>query len=249
MRLFKTHIIKMNEKDIKNEITVLDTSNLVDKAEMKLIDIFIKKELKPGDPIPKEIELAKAMGVSRTVIRESLNRLKTIGIIESKKHKGTVIKSPNFFNIFQKSMIPNILDNGTLMDVFELRLIIEVGLADFILMRITPKDIKELEKIVQSEPEKSDTVLFDVDHEIKFHGKLYEITGNKSLIQFQSVLLPLFNYVYKSGLINKPIKRKKYVSHKGLVNILKKGDADKFRTAMRAHLENHFLRIADRQVR
>lgn len=240
--------ISMSAKEIKELLTELDTRNLVEKAELKLIEIFIRKELKPGDPIPKETELAEAMGVSRTVIRESLTRLKTIDIIESKKHKGTVIKSPSLFSIIQKSMIPNILDDTTLRDIFELRLIIEVGMADFVVKRITDEDIRKLEKIVANEPEKSDTVLFDADHEIKFHGKLYEVTGNKNLIQFQKLLLPLFNYAYKSGLINKPIKRKMYVSHKGLIDALRERDADKFRAAMRAHLENHFQRIGDREV-
>jgi GntR family transcriptional regulator, transcriptional repressor for pyruvate dehydrogenase complex len=238
----------MSEKDLKKVITAIDNSNLVDKAEMKLIEIFIKRELKPGDLIPKETELAEAMGVSRTVIRESLNRLKTIDIIESKKHMGTMIKSPKLFNILHKSMIPNILDTETLRDIFELRLVIEIGLADFIFQHITPEDIEYLIDITHNEPEKSESVLFDVKHEIKFHSKLYEITRNKSLIQFQSLLLPLFSYAYTSGLIYKPIEEKMYVSHKGLVELLKKGDVEKFRSAMRSHLENHFQRLHERPV-
>ncbi|OFY63803.1 MAG: GntR family transcriptional regulator [Bacteroidetes bacterium RBG_13_43_22] len=235
----------MSAAEIKAHLAVIDTSNLVDKVERKLLEIFIKKELKPGDPIPKEVELAQAMGVSRTVIRESLNRLKTIDIIEARKHKGTVIKSPDLFSILHKSMIPSILDNNTLRDLFELRLIIDIGLADFIFRKITPEDIRKLEKLIAKEPDKSYDVLFDVEHEIKFHGKLYEITGNSSLFRFQALLFPLFNYAYKSGLINKPIKRRRYVSHKGLVEVLKHGDPEKFRSAMRAHLENHFQRIMD----
>jgi len=233
----------MNTNNFKEQITIIDQTNMVDKAEMMLIEIFIKNELKPGDPIPKETELAEAMGVSRTVIRESLNRLKTLDIIESKKHKGTVIKSPSLFNVFQKSVIPNILSDATLRDIFELRLIIEVGLADFICRRVTPADIKSLIEIVNNEPKKSDDILFDIEHEIKFHAKLYEISGNQSVIQFQSLLLPLFNYGYTSGLISNPVLRKKYVSHRGLIEALKKKDSEKFRNAMRAHLENHFQRI------
>ena len=235
----------MSAAEISKHLKTIDTSNLVDKVERKLLSIFLRKELKPGDPIPKEVELAEAMGVSRTVIRESLNRLKTIDIIESRKHRGTVIKSPDLFAILNKSMIPNILDSNTLRDLFELRLIIDVGLADFVIRKVTPEDIRKLEKLIEKEPEKSDNVLFDIDHEIKFHGKLYEITGNSSLIRFQELLFPLFNYAYESGLINRPVKRKKYVSHKGLIEALKRGDAENFREAMRAHLENHFQRIMD----
>jgi DNA-binding FadR family transcriptional regulator len=224
-------------------IKAVDTRSLVDKVEMNLIDFFIKKELIPGDVIPKEMELAQAMGVSRTVIRESLNRLKTMGLIESIKHKGTLIKSPDLAGILQKSMIPNILNTQSLKDAFELRLVLEVGMADLVVERATEKDIEELSEIVKNEISPSGNTLFDVDYEIKFHGKLYEMTGNDTLKKFQTLLLPVFSYVYTSGLINKPGSVRKYVSHKGLVDILKERDAGMFRKAMRRHLENHFNRI------
>jgi GntR family transcriptional regulator, transcriptional repressor for pyruvate dehydrogenase complex len=236
----------MTNHDMMTDIEAIDTRSLVDKVEMNLINFFIKKELIPGDVIPKEIELAQAMGVSRTVIRESLNRLKTMGLIESIKHKGTLIKSPDLPGILQKSMIPNILDTKSLKDAFELRLVLEVGMADLIINRATEKDIEELSEIVKNEISPSSNVLFDVDYEVKFHGKLYEMTGNETLKGFQNLLLPVFNYAYSSGLINKPVTVKKYVSHMGLVDILKERDAGMFRKAMRRHLENHFNRLFER---
>jgi len=235
----------MDSRQLNSLLPTIDTSSLVDKVEMNLVNFFISQGLHPGDPIPKEIELASVMGVSRTVIRESLVRLKTMGILDSKKHKGTVIKSPDFPSILEKSLIPHILDDSTLHDIFELRLVLEIGMADLIIQHIVPEDIVELEQIVAKEPESTKDILFDIDHEILFHGKLYEITKNKTLKNFQKVLLPVFNYVYGSGLINKPISKKKYVSHKGLIEALKKGNADGFRIAMRKHLENHFERLAD----
>ena len=233
----------MKVEDFKAVIPSIDTRSLVDKVEKNLIDLFVQHNLKPGDVIPKEIELATAMGVSRTVIRESLNRLKTMGLIEAKKHKGTIIKSPDFSGILQKSLIPKILDLGTLRDIFEMRLLIEVGMADFIVARATDKDIEQLMTIVKDEISPSSDTLFDVDYEIKFHGKLYDITGNETLKSFQSMLLPVFNYAYSSGLINKQFETKHYVSHKQLVEILQVRDANKFREGMREHLENHFQRI------
>jgi DNA-binding FadR family transcriptional regulator len=228
---------------MKDSLTLIDTTSLVDKVERNLIDFFIAKKFQAGDSIPKEMELSVAMGVSRTVVRESLNRLKTMGLIESKKHIGTVIKSPDLSSILQKSMIPRILDQGTLKDIFELRLVIEVGMADLVVNRATDTDIDELSAIVQNEISPSENVLFDVDYEILFHGKLYEITGNETLKGFQKMLLPVFNYVYTSGLINKTFADKRYVSHTELVEVLRLRDADKFRKAMRKHLENHFKRL------
>jgi len=233
----------MDNQDLRRELKAIDTSSLVDKVEMRLIEVFIYKELKPGDAIPKETELATVMGVSRTVIRESLNRLKTMGLIETKKHRGTIIKSPDLSAVLGKSLIPRILDNQTLMDVFEMRLALEIGMADFIFARKTDSDISELEKIVEIEPDHSDNILFDVDHELRFHGKLYQMAGNNTLEEFQNLLLPAFQHVYNIGLIKVKGKRKRYKSHKDLVTILKKGTPDEFREGMRRHLENHFARI------
>lgn len=235
----------MKKDGLISGLKAIDTRSLVDKVEKNLIDFFSQKRLQPGDPIPKEIELAEIMGVSRTVIRESLTRLKTMGLIESKKHKGAVIKSPDLSAVLQKSMIPNILNNSTLKDIFEIRLILEIGMADLIFQRITPQDIEDLIKITETEPDSSDSVLFDINHEIQFHGKLYEITGNESLKDFQNMLLPIFSYVYDSGLINRPVQKKSYVSHKGLIEVLKNGTRDDFRIAMRKHLENHFERLTN----
>lgn len=226
------------------DITPVDTSSLVDKVEIAIIDYLIEKNLKPGDMIPKEMELSKSLGVSRTVVRESFNRLKTLGMIESIKHKGPVIRSPDLLKFLKKSMIPGILTRGTLLDIFEFRLALEIGMADLIFMRKKPCDIDELYDIVSKEPASTNSVLFDADHEIKFHAKLYEISGNTTVMEFQNLLLPMFRYIYEKKIIPRPEKRIKHISHKQLVDTLKNQTPEKFRNAMRLHLDNHFQRIA-----
>lgn len=229
--------------NIINNFTTVDNSSLVDKVEAGLVELLQSRKLKVGDVIPKEIELVETLGVSRTVIREALARLRTMGLIESKKKKGSVITSPDIFGIMSKSMNPHILDQETLKEIFEIRLVLEIGMADFIFQKITKEDIKELKEIVKNEPLSSESHLFNIEHEIKFHGKLYEITGNKTMKTFQRMLLPIFDYVHNSGLLQKQLQPKKFVSHKGLVDILENGSPELFRNAMRNHLENHFARL------
>jgi DNA-binding FadR family transcriptional regulator len=228
---------------LMEDFSSLDTSSLVDKVEAKLVQLLKDQKLNVGDSIPKELELAERLGVSRTVIREALLRLRVMGLIESKKKKGAVITSPDIFGIISKSVNPHILDQSTLKEMFELRLILEIGMADFIFQRITPTDIKELKKIVSKEPDATQDYLFNIEHEIAFHGKLYEITGNETLKKFQRMLLPVFDYVHHSGLLKKQVSIKRYVSHKGLVDIIENGSPEMFRNAMRNHLENHFSRL------
>ncbi len=235
----------MNAVAINENFKLVDTSSLVDKVETNLVELLQQQKLKVGDTIPKEIELAETLGVSRTVIREALLRLRVMGLIDSKKKRGSVITSPDLFGIMSRNMNPHILDQETLKEIFEIRLVLEIGMADFLFQRIQKKDIAELKEIVSNEPDIADYHLFNIDHEIAFHGKLYEITGNETLKKFQKMLLPVFDYVHHSGLLKKQPMLRKFVSHKGLVDTLENGSPELFRSAMRNHLENHFARLFD----
>ncbi len=234
----------MNLSTLKKNIKI-DTSSLVDKVEESVVELLLRQKLQVGDSIPKEIDLAQALGVSRTVIREALLRLRLMGLIESKKKKGSVITSPDLFGIMSKSMNPHILDQGTLKEIFEIRLVLEIGMADFLFQHVKKEDIDELNEIVSKEPPVTDHHLFNIGHEIAFHGKLYEITGNETLKKFQKMLLPVFDYVHHSGLLGKQMLLRNFVSHKGLVEILENGTPELFRNGMRHHLENHFARLFD----
>lgn len=230
---------------IKQQLKTVDTSSLVDKVEASLVELLQERKLSVGDVIPKEIELAQTLGVSRTVIREALTRLRIMGLIESKKKRGSVITSPDLFGMMSKSMNPHILNQETLREIFEIRLVLEIGMADLLYHRITKEDIEELKRIVTNEPPLTQYHLFNIEHEIAFHGKLYEITGNETLKKFQRMLLPVFDYVHNSGLLKKQPMLKTFVSHKQLVEILEDGSPELFRNAMRNHLENHFARLFD----
>jgi DNA-binding FadR family transcriptional regulator len=233
----------MSQAAFKETLKSIDTSTLVDKVEASLVELLQSRKLGVGDVIPKEVELATTLGVSRTVIREALTRLRIMGLIESKKKKGSVITSPDLFGLMSKSMNPHILDQDTLREIFEFRLVLEIGMADLLFFRVTKEDIAELREIVSNEPPATEYHLFNIEHEIAFHGKLYEITGNNTMKKFQKMLLPVFDYVHNSGLLKKQTMLKTFVSHKGLVDILENGTPEQFRNAMRNHLENHFSRL------
>jgi len=233
----------MNLALLRSEMKPMDTSSLVDKVEESLVDLLQKRKLSVGDVIPKEMELAETLGVSRTVIREALTRLRLMGLIESKKKKGSVITSPDIFGMMSKSMNPHILAPETLKEIFEIRLVLEIGMADLLFHRITKEDIASLRQIVADEPPATQYHLFNIEHEIAFHGKLYEITGNATLKRFQKMLLPVFDYVHNSGLLKKQPMLKMFVSHKELVDLLENGTPEEFRNGMRSHLENHFTRL------
>jgi len=155
---------------MKNVFEAIDTQSLVDKVESKLIELLHQRKLKVGDSIPKELELATALGVSRTVIREALMRLRMMGLIDTRKKRGAVITSPDIFGNLAKSLNPYILDEDTLKEIFEIRLVLEIGMADLLYRNITDKDIKDLREIVKNEPTSTRNHMFEAAYETAFHG-------------------------------------------------------------------------------
>lgn len=207
-------------------------------VELELKKFFKQSNLKPGDPIPKETELAELLNVSRNVIREALSHFRMLGLIESRKKRGMVLTSPNILNGLERVLYPSFLDRKTLIDVFEMRLVLELGLADFLFLRKTNKDMEDLEKILKDNKEKNDGV-YRLEEEVRFHGKLYDITGNETLHGFQKLLLPIFEFVVQNETeIENPPKRST-VAHVDLLKILREGNALDFRIAMEEHLRPH----------
>lgn len=221
----------------------VDTSSLVDKVENHIINLIRTRNLQIGESLPKEAELSESIGVSRTVIREALLRLRMIGLIESGKNKGAVLTNPNLLSPLKKVFHPAMLNEDTLKDIFEMRLALEVGMAELIFDRTTDLDIKELEEIVLRESYDMEKTLFQIEEEVAFHGKLYKISGNKMLMDFQELLLPIFQYVHDSGLLNKNRSPKEFVSHQQLVALLKGGDVMAFKDGIRKHLDNHYYHL------
>ncbi|HEY1062262.1 MAG TPA: FCD domain-containing protein [Daejeonella sp.] len=214
----------------------------VDKVEMSLEAYFRSENFQIGDPIPKEMELAEAMGVSRTAIREALSRFRLLGIIESRKNRGMIITRPDILNNMHRVMDPQLLDGATMKEIFEMRLVIEIGLADILFLRKTNANLKKLEQIVEKE-EKTDKKPELVKYDIEFHSMLYEISENKTIQRFQKLLMPVFDYMNNELHVKSQLPDTEYVSHRVLLNVLKNGTPEEFRSKMKRHLLNYFEKV------
>ncbi len=229
----------MQNKDLNNDLTRIVHTTMADIVEIKLREFLKKKSFKPGDSLPKELELAEALGVSRNVLREALSRLRMLGMVETKKKRGMILTRPDILGSFERVLDPLIIDESTLKDIFELRITLEIGLADILYLRKTEKDVDELEKIAKNQKVTGGASTFRIKNEIAFHGKIYQMTGNETLQRFQSMLLPIFGYIVL--LEKEPTVGK--VSHLDLVKILKDGSKEEFRQGMIGHLQHYFDKL------
>ena len=107
----------------------LKSESVVQKVINCLTDGMVSGELKPGDKLPTEPELAATLGVARTSVREATKILTYLGVLESRRSEGTFVASG-----FQESMIDPmvygiILNKGEDFDsLMELRELTEVGI-------------------------------------------------------------------------------------------------------------------------
>jgi len=223
----------------KQAVNHIVSITMTDQAERRLREYFVDKGYKIGDTLPKEMELAEALGVSRSVIREAMSRLRMLGLIDVRKRRGTVLTEPDVLGGMERILDPNLLGKNTLQRLFEVRLMLEMGLGDFLYPRIQPGHLKQLDNIVLEERAARDKASL-VRLDIQFHATLYEITGNPVLIRFQHMLQPIFQYVldYREA-IHQPGAAPR-VTHGDLVDTLRRGNPASFREAIRAHFEHHF---------
>ncbi len=231
--------------DPDNKLSPIVTKSLSEQVEQRLMDYFKQNSFSEGDPLPKEMELAEYLGVSRNIVREALSRLRMLGFVESKKRKGMIYKEPDLLSGMSKIMDPYLLGTDNLQDIFELRLVLEVGMADLLYLRLTEKDLDELQDIAQREVDDPQYTKLKIrlDYEIEFHGKLYELSGNETLKRFQSMLLPVFLHIMEIESRMKEMPIQSHITHIDLIEVLKNGNPEKFRHAMREHLNPHFDKL------
>ncbi len=228
------------------QMPLINKTTLVDDVENHLINYLVENDFKPGDQMPKEIELAESLGVSRSVVREALSRLRMLGILKSYKRRGLVVSTPDILIGLDRVIIPQILDQKTMQDLFELRLILEMGLAEILFLRRTEKDIAELRQILKKE-KGSKTRAITIDAEVEFHGKLYKIAGNSTLHRMQSILWPVFDYLERLEMRKGEKPHLSEVSHQMLVEIIETGTPQQYQDAIKKHMKVHLDRIGDEQ--
>ncbi len=228
---------------------------LVDKVEDCLLNHFKSNNLKFGDHIPNETNLAEELGVARSVLREALSRLKMFGMIHSRPRKGMVLAEPTILGGMKRVIDPRFLSESSVLDLLEFRIALEIGISADIFEKITPDDIKELEDIVRLGEAFSNNE-YAIASESSFHAKLYAITGNKTIAEFQGIIHPVLSYVkekFRQELsdINRRLQTEgRIASHADLLDYLKAGDMEGYRHAIERHFELYkiFMRehVADK---
>ncbi|WP_394872859.1 FadR/GntR family transcriptional regulator [Clostridium butyricum] len=193
-------------------------------------------ELKSGDKLPSERELAEKLQVSRTSVREALKALSMLGLIDSKHGDGNFIKSNVEDCLLEPLSVVFLLIGNRNEEIFQLRRIIEPEAAAIAANNITEYELNELRLINEKIKESSDTES-GAELDRKFHYKIVKSSGNNilSTIMF-SVSVLVEKYIDNSHIHNSN-KDIVYSQHEDIYIALKEHNAEKAFNLVKKHLE------------
>ena len=194
--LFPESIKPLNRESVSSSIMNLIT------------DYLLSKRLNPGDKLPTESEFAQQFGVGRNSVREAMKMLSSLGVVEIRRGVGTFIPETMSESVFNPTILGLVFEQGTSKELIELRLSLDICVAEMVMQKATDADIQELEaanhrlKNAAGEAALDSRGLRDLD--MNFHITMLNITGNKLLIKLGKAIYTLFRASIEKSVFADP---------------------------------------------
>lgn len=210
---------------------------LSDRVIMQIMEmITIQKRFQPGDKLPNENELSSEMGVSRTTLREAVNNLVAQNVLERKRGRGTfVVNDQNLIGDLGFDDLNFI--HVRLLDLYELRLVIEPQIAGIAALKATGEDMKRIIKYGNLSMKDNLPPEKIMEYNRRFHNEIAKATHNEFIIRlFDSInraVIKELDAAKKQDFLGGDMIK----SHKMLLDYLVLRDAQGASQAMRLHLK------------
>ena len=224
-----------NEKNIKYAPNA-DLPQQV--AEHMTLEIR-ERRLLPGDKLPPEADLCEQYGVSRTVIREAVSRLKHDGLLESRQGSGVLVAPWENRRTFRLDWI-NTQDPYNVNFLYEIRVIVGVEAAQLAALRHTGEDLALLNQYMA---EMAAAIARGEDGAIPhrgFHKTIAEASHNPYLIEFESYiqdrLWDVFKQARKRTQTTPGLAQKVHKQHQIMLDAIETGSQNLAREAALNHL-------------
>lgn len=153
-----------------------------DQVFEQIRELIYKGEFKPGQQIPPERELAISMAVSRTSVRNAINKMVTMGLLEHRQGQGTFVSSPEGHR-GNPLAIAMATEDATLDDLLEVRMGLECNSAYLAARRATESDLLAIKKsLSEMEADMSTIEKISTGSDAAFHMAVTFATKNPVLI-------------------------------------------------------------------
>ena len=209
----------------------------------KIRELILAGEYGPGEQLPTERELAKRFRVSRGLIREAINQLSALNILESRHGAGTFVTSLDSDILFAPLQLAMRIDPELLLHLFEVRRSLEPFGAGLAALRASPKTVSELQALWTRYDTEFDTAapeeLIKIDEAI--HATIAKASGNPLLT---GILTSLASAAHRARLVTAQLPRVPERSREELqALVISISDRDPWRSE--AAMQRHLIRLEE----
>ena len=210
---------------------------MTDEAILKIKEMLLSGQLKPGDRLLPEKELSEELGLSRSSLREAVKALDLIRVLDVRRGDGTYVTSlePRLL-LEAMSFVVDLHQDASILDLFEVRRILEPAAAAMAARKAGSEDIDKLNTIL-GEVGKQTSIEDLVAHDLKFHGFISELSGNSYL---SSLLESLSSSTLRAriwrGLTEENSVERTLAEHHAIVDAMASGDAELVRSCVTVHI-------------
>jgi len=193
----------------------------------KLKEMAVSYHFRPGERI-NEVELAAQLRVSRTPLREALNRLSTEGFLTTTANKG----------FFGRELEANVL-----YDLYELRAFLEQAAVRLACKRASDQEIAALRAFLLEHDENDDVLageMLKIDEE--FHIRLAGLSQNEELVK---TVRSVSERIRFARWIDWQSRRMSHGQHLQIVTLLGERKEDECAAFVLAHIQKHFDQIRE----
>ncbi len=222
-----------------NTYTPIQSLKVFEQVAVQIEQRILNGELRSGDRLPTERELAEQFHVSRTAVREALKTLAQKGLVDMRPGRGTmVIDGANaaLQDSIGLAMRLKLGEVGGSNSLVEVREILEVEIAGLAAARATEKEIAAMSVAVQT----MDQSLYNADAFIaadnRFHEALAEATQNPLILILVKSIVNLLSEQRKQIFEHEGGPQRGQIHHKSILESVIAHNPERARAAMRAHL-------------
>ncbi|MBB5807255.1 GntR family transcriptional repressor for pyruvate dehydrogenase complex [Saccharothrix ecbatanensis] len=162
---------------------------VTDDAILRVKEMIVSGELKPGDRLPREADLAERLGLSRNSLREAVKALSLVRVLDVRQGDGTYVSSLRADDLLGALSFVLDLHRGedSVLEVLQVRRILEPAAAALAAQRVNPEEIAALRALCDA-AESAESVEELVDHDLEFHRAIAQGSGNAYLAQLLDTL-------------------------------------------------------------
>lgn len=203
-------------------------------------------QLTAGQKLPTEQALVERFGVSRTVVREALSRLKTLGLIESRQGSGAFVKVAPQQALEQLSLEPDGSVDAVIQMV-EVRRALEAESAALAAARRTPQSVKQIKQALQALGKAVKAGGDGVQEDVAFHTAIAQASRNPFLLAtlayLNRFLLDATRVTRANEATRVDLEAEVHQEHSAIVQAIEAGDVAMARQAGASHMVNAARRI------